>query len=417
MGLDEAVTMLENSGYLLESPEFNAYEEGRLGDNYRKNRENRKALSAKGPESAELKSYDDMGKKWVYVNKRDRMTLLTAFMDGQLDMGEHLMGYDIGDLVRKYRAAKTEEDIITLWNKYFVTAGAGEDLHGKFDAIYAFLASHMKGRTRVYRGLRISSAEYARLAEDPRNRLGKYLVKKFSNTTKPYNSFTTDPRIAARYAMEPLEPRKYYDRPDDYRSIVISADAEPNDINFAFTAYLYGLYDKDVDENYELNVSNMKELANFRVERYVEPREVDNAEYERSVRADRRNMTDYEIDARDNEDIISDIGEDPDRYKVVMKNNHYNIFDTESGRTVYGKWFKRLYYDGICRAPFQVASDDNKYNYITDHFRLLFDEWLDEPMRYNTEAYYTSNPEYYFEIVVNGQRRRLDRDFRPINKK
>ena len=411
MNLKEALRLLKNNNYLVESEELNIYDEERLGKNYQNNKQFHTSLSMEDPDSNELKTdLDNKGKKWIYISKKDRLTILSAFMDGICDSAE---GY-IDDITDKYHNIKTEEDLLKFWNEDFIYDSEGEDLHEKFDTLYSFLKKYMKGRTKVYRGLRISKSEFSKLTKDPKNVLSKYLLKYYSNTTKPFNSFTTDMRVALRYSMMPLfSLANDYNNPDDYYSIVISAEAEPNDINFAFTAYLYGYFGNKVEVNSELNISNIKELSNFKIEKYIRPNDIDNDEYIRSVLANRQNLTDYEIDEELNTDIISSMKEDPNRYKVVMKNNQYNIFDLKRNRLIYKEWFKRFHYD-TGHPPFMVISKNNKYNYVMPHFRLEFDEWLDEPMKYNPEADYTSNPEYYAEIVVNGKHYKLDQYLKVI---
>jgi hypothetical protein len=206
-----------------------------------------------------------------------------------------------------------------------------------------------------------------------------------------------------------------FDNPDDYYSIVISAEAEPNDINFAFTAYLYGYFDNKVEVNSELNINNIKELSNFKIERYIKPENIDNDEYEKSSTINRQNISDYEIEDEYNNSIITSLGENPERYKVVIKNNYYNIFDLKTNKLVYKEWFKRLHYD-LGSEPFTVISKDNKYNYITKHFKLIFDTWLDEPIKYNPEIDYNLNPDYYYEAVIDGKHYLLDRNYKVINK-
>ena len=44
---------------------------------------------------------------------------------------------------------------------------------------------------------------------------------------------------------------------------MIAAEVEPNDINFAFTAYLMGRHGGM--EEYELNINNLRQLKNIRI--------------------------------------------------------------------------------------------------------------------------------------------------------
>ena len=412
MNLNEALKLLREHNYLVESEKLNNYDKERLGRNYQNNRQFHTSLSMEDPDSEELKTYlDNKGKKWIYVNKKDRLTILSAFMDGMCDATD---GY-VDDLIDRYHEVKTKEDLLKLWDEEFIYDNEGEDLHEKFDTLYSFLKKYMKGRTTVYRGLRISKSEFSKLTQDPKNMLGKYLLKYYSNTTKPFNSFTTDMKVALRYSMQPLMTLGVdFNNPDDYYSIVISAEAEPNDINFAFTAYLYGYFDNKVEVNSELNINNIKELSNFKIEKYIKPGNINNDEYEKSSTINRQNISDYEIEDEFNNDIITSLGENPERYKVVIKNNYYNIFDLKTNKLVYKEWFKRLHYD-LGKEPFTVISKNNKYNYITKHFRLIFDTWLDEPLKYNPDVDYNPNPAYYFEVVIDGKHYKLDRNYKVIN--
>ncbi len=123
-------------------------------------------------------------------------------------------------------------------------------------SVWDFLSFYMgKGTVRVYRGLDLSSKIYYFLTMDRRILYSpERLLQYVDNTTKEFNSFSTDKFVSNSFA------NNY----ESTASLVYSADVDNNDINWAFTAYLFGIHG-GIDEH-ELNINNLKKLKNIKIE-------------------------------------------------------------------------------------------------------------------------------------------------------
>ena len=228
MKLTEAVDILDKAGYLVESPEFSKLDRIRFGSHFDKTKISKGKRNAMAKFSDPETYNDREGIKWTYVKKRDDLTLKCAIVDGMIDTGSSDVKYD--DITSEEQIDKIISD--------------NDFAPGVVKSILEHLHKYMKGTTTVYRGFKRTW----RLADlkDPRKK--NALMQELSNTNKEFNSFTTDIDIAEGFAGS--------------EGIVIAAEVEPNDIMFAFTAYLMGRHGGI--EELELNISNMKSLRNAR---------------------------------------------------------------------------------------------------------------------------------------------------------
>ncbi len=238
MKLNEAIKLLQNNDYVVESNEFNPYEQERYG----KFAELNKASIAKrtAPTIAN-RPFDASGKKWIYVKKRDTDTLKSAALDGLID--SDICMFDV-PTPEEYRGLTSKEELDELLQNYPEASNA-------VTKICNFLKQYTKGMTRVYRGLNVTEEDYTKATNG--NVLMNNLIKIYNNKGKEFNSFTTDIDMAYQFA----------ETGNNDVGIVISADVEPNDINYAMSAYLMGMM-CSVREK-ELNINNLKDLKDLTI--------------------------------------------------------------------------------------------------------------------------------------------------------
>lgn len=244
MNLQEAIDLLKNNNYLVESEHFSKFDSNRLSKHYDLTK---KSAEKRNVNYTDKNLYgDEDGRKWIYVKKRDDITLKAAILDGLMDAEIYKSKlpdkYKINwkpFFTNSYDSIESEKQI----NKYL------EPFKDLVNQILNFLHKYMHGQTTVYRGLYIDRNQYRELSQNMKFR--HQLIDLFDNTSKDYNSFTVDYNIAKHYAGE------------NRSSIVIAGEAEPNDILFAFTAYLMAKHHSI--EEYELNINNVKKLKNLRL--------------------------------------------------------------------------------------------------------------------------------------------------------
>ena len=252
MNLREAKELLRSYGFIVESEEWTDYERKQYGAHIDKNVD---AYNKSGRENlityTDDERYNDHeGKRWLNTKKADEKTLWLAYIDGVLDtMSSSNKNYE------SLLAAYKEGDIETA-KKYIDAENAELTIN--------FLLKHRRGKVTVYRGV------IAKREELPKNYVTtkdkEKIFKLLGNTTKRFNSFSVDPEVCKHFLKANCGGlfgiMMLFMR--DNVPVLIGAEAEPNDINFAFTAYLGGRH-KNYNYESELNISNLRALKNPRI--------------------------------------------------------------------------------------------------------------------------------------------------------
>lgn len=255
MNLHDYIEYLNSNDLILESEEFTDAEWAHLGKHVELTGDANKRSGRNNPIYKDDQRYNDyQGLKWLDVKKHDEYTITSAFVDGAIDAirtGESEAEYEgdseyLNELTNAYRAAKNTEDLRNI----IYTLLDNSDI---YFSVLSFLKRFMHGHTTVYRGFEFTDQEYAKLTSNIDVRRVSSILQVINNKTKQFNSFSTSPMMAASFS----------NGHSGHRSVVIAAEVEPNDINFAFTAYLMGRHD-GVGES-ELNINNLKDLHNLRV--------------------------------------------------------------------------------------------------------------------------------------------------------
>jgi len=217
---------------LSESEKFNDLDISRLARQVRQN----DGRANRGIVYQDDKRYNDyQGEKWLDVRSKDKTTLIAAILDGMSDVQYHYKG-------KLYKDIKNEDDLKASYeaNKSVV------------DTILNFLSKYMHGHTTVYRGFSFSTDEYHRMKANHNIKFQHQLLKILNNRGKKFNSFSVSPFVSRDFAEGGADI-----------PIIIAAEVEPNDISFAFTAYLLGRHGSPGE--LELNINNLKDLKNLRI--------------------------------------------------------------------------------------------------------------------------------------------------------
>ena len=271
---------------------------------------------------------DAMGKNWIHVKNTDYYTLVLAALAGifnryvrtaalikasnkdenvnleeidsvqQLDalldrFGNDLSKIDISKYLNDdtcfapYYEAFVDNDITTLakFDAFFSnkanlmrfvrrTSAIGDtsEIMPFVNDIVKFLQDLAETKfVTVYRGISIDHNKllewykHDKLIKTNPLRILKYI----DNTTKEFNSYSTDISVAEGFAKH-TQDGKFYDedlsKSPTHNYIVISGKAVKNNINFAFSAYLAG---KSLSTSeYELNINSYVPLTDIKVEQY-----------------------------------------------------------------------------------------------------------------------------------------------------
>ena len=228
---------------LFESKEFNDYDSLLFSDYYELNKNTYDNKASNLTYTADSEYHDELGEKWRYVKKRDYTTIALAVIDGMCDKGEAIVDRNL------YKSIKSKQDLdnITM-NKPVVRR--------LINYINGFLEKYKTGRTKVYRGFNISAKEFESLPL--KDRMAAALIERFDNTGKEYSSYTVDRQVAISFATgNALGARRLK---EDTYAILIEGTADPNDICFAYTAYLIARHGH-LNES-ELNINCFKSLSN-----------------------------------------------------------------------------------------------------------------------------------------------------------
>lgn len=262
MNLEEAIAYLREKDIILESPEFTPRDKYRFGRHVAMTSRSNEEAGRDKVRFSDPGTYNDSeGLKWLDVKKRDTETLLSAIVDGMIDAKhtveeEYLDDEELGmskDLSKEYNEYNTTSDLLEILRK--------NSFEGIAEEIINFLKMHVQGVTTVYRGYSFTEDEYKAVIDGIDARIQTNLLKVLNNQTKRFNSFSTSLETAAEFAGVDDSSKQYTHK------VLIAAEVEPNDINFAFSAYLMARHN-GISEC-ELNINNMKGLKNLRLIRDI----------------------------------------------------------------------------------------------------------------------------------------------------
>lgn len=224
---------------------------------------------------------DSEGIKWLYTKNADEYTLKCAIIEGYLDTNRSKVR-QIYDL---YSNATSKFDLDRIIKK-------DPDLQKLVNTIISFLDQFKNKTVTVYRGFMFDKKDFDIIkGMTAKDILSNKLLRKFSNTTKEFNSFSTSVFTAAGFAgalsyKSPLDAfrmdrnadrynkdsmqiaNRYFidnlqDNTPQYAKLLISAEATPNNISFAFTAYILARHGGI--KHSELNINNVSELKNPKI--------------------------------------------------------------------------------------------------------------------------------------------------------
>lgn len=310
MTIKESITFLKENGYIIESEKFNNFDTERLGKHIEKRRKTNISHSSDVKYNDDMRYYDYEGIKWLDVKKHDDVTLLSAIVDGLIDTSknenEEIDNNEYEKMLSDaYSNVKNKNDLLAIIEDYF-------DVDDLVDKILNFLKKYMHGTTTVYRGYNFTKEEYEKLVSENNIRKRSDLLKILNNKSKQFNSFSVYLKIARGFAN--------YKTSNNFKNIIIAAEVEPNDINFAFTAYLMARH-HTIGE-YELNINNLKDLKNLRIIDDVEREEKIN------VRIPSIEMLNKEISKNGIEDTFEYVKElDNGCYDCLIKTKHVLVKD------------------------------------------------------------------------------------------
>ena len=131
MNLQEAIHLLKNNNYIVESEEFNEFDAKKLGRQVKLN----SVRPTHSMRYEDDKRYNDFqGRKWLNVKSKDEATLISAILDGLTDTGRIE-----GDII--YQDIKTEDELYDAYE---------ENLDYIIDIIYNIIAKNMITKTIEY---------------------------------------------------------------------------------------------------------------------------------------------------------------------------------------------------------------------------------------------------------------------------
>lgn len=268
MNILEALNYLTKNNYILESAVLNPLATKHVGYNYE---QNKKAFAINGRDNASFKDpeyYNDReGIIWTYINKRDELTLKLAFLDGSSDTTSN------EKMKEEYNAISTEEELDAYIKKYHLESDYQRGYYFIKKYLNAAEQTKYTGRgIKVYRGLRISLDDWKKIMDNNPPRNAQELISRIDNTTKQFNSFSVDQSISMSFARGEMFSKNEENSNNNVVSIVFSGYAEPNDINYAFSMYLYGRHHFSESE---LNLNNRKKLKDLKIELYRNPIEIE----------------------------------------------------------------------------------------------------------------------------------------------
>ena len=257
MNLNEALDLLKNNNYLVELTALPKIYDDKYGSYAKMTKPGRDIRNLKNTYIDDEHYNDHEGKLWLDVKQKDHTTLTLAALSGLLDSGR-INKYNDG--LKYCPAGKTMKDIFNLdairsKTVLFALLYFFPSLKEVLNKICGFLEDKMsKKHLRVYRGLILNSRKLAQLYKKDKFIFQSpiKLVQYLDNTTKEFNSFSVDEKVARDFAA-------------DYSNyIIFSGEIDNNDVNWAFSAYLMGRHGSIAEA--ELNLNNLKRLKNIRID-------------------------------------------------------------------------------------------------------------------------------------------------------
>ena len=375
----EAITALYEtaSSVLMETPMGTSeFDKEHLSKHYEENKTSVDRRSKDNFVSSRYKT-DENGIKWLYTKKRDPFTIYMAALDGMIQFES---GHD--ELAQVYNSIKTPEDLKKAFQEAF------KPYYEKCAEIYQVLKATMKGTTKVYRGLSFTKEAFQDIAQTKNDLVSSdALIKLIGNKTKKFNSFTTD-KERAESMVEPGSTSfgKYY--------VILEGDAEPNDINYAFTAYQLGTYNGN-NEN-EISINNIKNLKNLHIiekhlpkmselpDKWDNPKTIEGMGSIRKMLESPNAMAEFSLTADGNDDPEDNIFNTPDGIVCIYlyAQNKLALFDKATGKKLLG-WFKRLTADtAVKNNPYYICGLNDSSSAIYDkNYQKLVDNiyFIDDP--------------------------------------
>lgn len=296
------------------------------------------------------KRYNDHeGRLWLNVKQKDKTTIYTAVLTGMIDSNRYGMEQIQIDSLNDLATLK---DVLARVPRARALA----------EEVWDFLSQYMgKGTVHVYRGLDLSNKIYYLLAMDRRILYSPERILKYvDNTTKEFNSFSVDKSISNNFA-------KNFDK-ESIASLLYSADVDNNDINWAFTAYLFGRHGS-IGE-LELNVNNLKKLKNVKIEAINIDKAIEQkAAIDRTAKFNER----YPY-------MKCSVGKElvKGKYEVInIENNLKNITDNDCN-LLCKNWFKKIVLrttNDTYEQYYEIVNAEDKLNIFDSDLRPMLNDW------------------------------------------
>lgn len=335
-----------------EFPKVFADKYGHFAAQAAKNREAR--TKAQTTYEDDLRYKDHEGRLWLNVKQKDKITIYTAVLTGMIDSNRNIkQQMQIEDL----RDVDTLKSMLARFPKARAFA----------ESVWNFLSQYMgKGTVHVYRGLDLSSKIYYLLAMDRRILYSPERILQYvDNTTKEFNSFSVDKSVSDGFA-DKIHTNTNANMP--VASLVYSADVDNNDVNWAFTAYLFGRHGSLGEQ--ELNINNLKKLKNIKIETINISSAIKNkAALDRTAKFNARYPH-----------MKCSVGEELVKGKYVVVNvetNLKNIVDDDCNllcKNWLKKIVKRITTDTY-EEFYDVMNTDDKMNMLDSNLRLMLRDW------------------------------------------
>lgn len=215
------------------------------------NAQAREERNAKNKHESDGRYEDANGSLWLDVKHKDFKTIALAILTGMYETNR--IAQDPTDVSQEEfnELVKENSEIINdIWN---------------------FLSQYMKkGTVTVYRGITLEKKILDLLANNKQLIYNPNLLLPYiDNTSKEYNSFSVDKNVSIGFTKVTPEDDEYWENNEEMPYIIMQAEVDNNDINWAFTAYLMGRHGGSVES--ELNINNIKTLKNVKVVDYHFP--------------------------------------------------------------------------------------------------------------------------------------------------